>query len=291
MYVHKKMSRKQIAQALGCGATTILKHMKLFSIPRRTTSECLKGVLKSESHRRKISESKTGNKHPNFGKKAKHHGKRCWYTCPDGNNVSMRSQWEVWYAEYLRENGITFQYEPQTFILSSGKAYTPDFYLPEKNEYVEVKGWLTVENRERLETFKREYFPVTLANHQYLKMLGIDLRRKWISTRPKFKCEQCEEVFFRIDRKQRFCSIVCRNRFLAAQESQISLPKENRIKRRYNGNQNGEFNNSRKLNVEQVINIRKMHADGKKIKQIIEETGSTYGNIFNIVHRRSWKDV
>jgi transposase len=289
LYFGQQMSRKQIAQKIGCGSTTVLQWMKKFDIPRRTNGEALKGKPKTETHKAKLSESKKGNRNPNFGKRGKSHGKRCWYTCPDGKSVSMRSQWEVWYAEFLRENNMPFQYEPETFILSDGRAYTPDFYLISEGIYVEVKGWLTADHKERMKMFGEEQScSLVLADKEYLTKLGIDLRQKWISTQPVSCCEQCSISYFKKSPKQVYCSAVCRN---VAIRSNPAKPKEERRKRNYKGNQNGESNNGSILKVEQVIDIRKRFSEGKNLSQIAKETGATVGNISNIVHRKSWKDV
>ena len=45
------------------------------------------------------------------------------------------------------------------------------------------------------------------------------------------------------------------------------------------------------LKIAQVLDIRKRFDEGKTLSQIAKETGATVGNISNIVHRRSWKDV
>lgn len=60
-------------------------------------------------------------------------------------NMAFRSGWEVAYAEWLDRQGIRFQYEPETFNTPHGK-YTPDFYLPDYDEWVEVKGFKSDRN-------------------------------------------------------------------------------------------------------------------------------------------------
>ena len=125
----KKLLPREIAIICKCHRNTIFNYLHKYDIPTRS-----------------VSESKTGSNHPNFGKKRKCNGKRCWYILPDGRTVSMRSQWEVWYAEYLREKKIQFKYEEFTFNLSNGSAYTPDFLLIDSNQYIEVKGFFRPEH-------------------------------------------------------------------------------------------------------------------------------------------------
>jgi hypothetical protein len=55
-----------------------------------------------------------------------------------------RSLYEVWFARCLKKNKIPFAYEPHSFYLD-GKYYTPDFYIPDKELYIELKGlWRNV---------------------------------------------------------------------------------------------------------------------------------------------------
>lgn len=69
---------------------------------------------------------------PNFGySKALKGGKY--------RGVLMRSSWEIALAKKLTELGFRYKYEPETFKLDNGIRYTPDFYLPEVDIYLEVK--------------------------------------------------------------------------------------------------------------------------------------------------------
>ena len=51
---------------------------------------------------------------------------------------------ELEYAKILDYYGVPWMYEPHTFVLERGddgrvvEAFTPDFYLPEENLYIEV---------------------------------------------------------------------------------------------------------------------------------------------------------
>lgn len=50
------------------------------------------------------------------------------------------SQTEAAWAAYFDAAGMPFEHEPETFELRSGEWYTPDFFLPEQDTYVEVKN-------------------------------------------------------------------------------------------------------------------------------------------------------
>jgi hypothetical protein len=54
--------------------------------------------------------------------------------------------------------GISWRYEPHRFKLS-WCTYCPDFYLPEFDIWIEVKGWADRRRREwvdKVDTFRRE---------------------------------------------------------------------------------------------------------------------------------------
>lgn len=292
MYVVQKMSSIKIAKVIDCCSATIIKLLKEYGIPMRTWEESLQGHIKTLEHRKKLSESKKGPKHPNFGKKCKIHGKRCWYTLPDGRVVSMRSQWEVWYAEYLKENNISFKYEEFTFNLADGRAYTPDFLLIDANVYVEVKGFFRPEHIAKFVQFKIEHpnVDVILADKKYLENKGIDLRKKWIASKPFFPCEYCHNEYHRQYPKQRFCSVSCRNSAIA--QGYCIKNEETKPKRKYNGQQAGQMNNSAKIKIEQVLEIRRLHDLGLNHSEISRQMNNiSPGNISNIVNRKSWTHI
>lgn len=54
----------------------------------------------------------------------------------------FRSRLEARWAVFFDSMGIRWEYEPQGFILSHGRYYLPDFYLPDCASWVEVKGQL-----------------------------------------------------------------------------------------------------------------------------------------------------
>lgn len=54
----------------------------------------------------------------------------------------FRSRLEARWAVFFDYLGISWRYEPEGFWLSNGVKYLPDFYLPELDTWVEVKGVL-----------------------------------------------------------------------------------------------------------------------------------------------------
>lgn len=292
LYIKQKLSVNQIAKLLGYGYGTIYKYLKIYGIKKRSISESLKGRPKSEAHKKKLSEGKKGAKHPNFGKKSKHHGKRHWVKCPNGETVSMRSTWEAAYARWLDEQKIHWEYEPKTFILEDGSAYTPDFYLEQTDEWIEVKGWLTDHNKKQIAAFRKMHPDKNLiiANIKYLTEKGIDLKKIWFTSKPKIQCKFCGKWFYRKDSKQYLCSVTCRNKYVAQNKGNIKS-KSKIVKRHYQGSQKGEKNNGVKLNVETVIKIRKLREESKTYKEISEITNASLTTVSNIITRKSWSHI
>lgn len=50
------------------------------------------------------------------------------------------SQTEAAWAAYLQLHEVVFEHEPATYKLPSGHLYTPDFYLPEMDAFIEAKN-------------------------------------------------------------------------------------------------------------------------------------------------------
>ena len=109
-----------------------------------------------------------GENNPMFGKLPTH-GKRQYY-----KDICFRSSWEVKYAKYLDFNNIKWSYESKTFDLGN-TTYTPDFYLPETDEYIEIKGWWSDKFDIKLKKFTSLYSNINLTVYEEgaLTLLGI----------------------------------------------------------------------------------------------------------------------
>jgi hypothetical protein len=66
------------------------------------------------------------------------------YKSPNQGIVRLRSKLEAKYAKHLDNNVIDWYYEHKSFPYLDSKGirrtYTPDFYLPAEDKYIEVKG-------------------------------------------------------------------------------------------------------------------------------------------------------
>jgi len=108
---------------------------------------------------------KEGWRTKNFAKLL--HSKKIQY-----KGIWMRSTWEAKYAKYLDNQNIKWLYEPKTFDL--GKiTYTPDFYLPQTDEYIEIKGYLRKNSKNKIRLFNKEFKNLKVLNELELKNMGV----------------------------------------------------------------------------------------------------------------------
>ncbi len=70
--------------------------------------------------------------------------------------IRYRSGAEAAVARDLRERGVEFCYESESFIYESPRIYTPDFNLP-NDIHVEFKGRFTAEDRRKMLEVKRAH--------------------------------------------------------------------------------------------------------------------------------------
>jgi len=84
---------------------------------------------------------------------------------------SFRSRWEANIARYFNYMKIQWEYEPCDFefkkIKRGSRYYKPDFYLPETNNYLEVKGFMSASDKTKLRRFKK-YYPKESKRLQFV---------------------------------------------------------------------------------------------------------------------------
>ena len=85
--------------------------------------------------------------------------KRSDYITTEGTTVSMDSTWEVACAKRLDELGIKWMRNPSIklkYITRSRRIrnYIPDFYLPDYDVYIEVKGYWTESARHKIKSVR-----------------------------------------------------------------------------------------------------------------------------------------
>lgn len=73
----------------------------------------------------------------------------------------FRSAWEANVARILDYENIEWEYEPKRFFFEEEvdgvASYQPDFYLPQFNKWIEVKGWMDEKSKTRLRLFAEQY--------------------------------------------------------------------------------------------------------------------------------------
>lgn len=137
------------------------------SLKKRYCVECGKRITRGSKLGRCKSCSSKGKLGSMFGKVT--HGKRETY-----KGITMRSSWEIAYAKYLDYLNITWQYESKTFDLGNC-TYTPDFYLPVIDSYIEIKGYWRDKAYRKFIKFKKLYpdIKIKVYDKRELKLWGI----------------------------------------------------------------------------------------------------------------------
>ena len=95
-------------------------------------------------------------------KKKKLWSKQSKYKCKDGSLVLMDSTWEVAMAERLDHLKIAWERKEDMklpYYSKTGRKrnYIPDFYLPDYDTYIEVKGYWTDAARYKMKDVQERY--------------------------------------------------------------------------------------------------------------------------------------
>jgi len=88
------------------------------------------------------------------------------------DKIYFYSRWEANFARLLNYLKIKWQYQPKTFDLKT-QNYTPDFYLPDVGNFIEIKNFLWKYSRIRDDKFRKIYPKVKLQlilKDDYLKL-------------------------------------------------------------------------------------------------------------------------
>lgn len=88
--------------------------------------------------------------------------------------IKMCNYYEIIYAKYLDYNIIKWQYKPKIFDLGN-TTYTPGFYLPETDTYVEIKTRWRDDIKKKFKLFQKKYYSmnIILLTQKELKKLKI----------------------------------------------------------------------------------------------------------------------
>jgi hypothetical protein len=95
-----------------------------------------------------------------------------WLYESHGKRIRMRSSWEVVFARWLDDNCEPWEYEPKSFALEKAVRYTPDFFLPSREVWVEVKGFMSDFAKKKIDAFKATHRLVVVRKRFISKITG-----------------------------------------------------------------------------------------------------------------------
>lgn len=72
------------------------------------------------------------------------------------DGIEFRSKTEARFAVVLNTLKIEYKYEPECMNLSNGLKYLPDFYLPQFDQWVEVKGVMEEYDEQKISCFEAD---------------------------------------------------------------------------------------------------------------------------------------
>jgi len=203
LYFEDNFSQGEIGKIIGVSQKCIHKLMKRLNWPIRTKQEAAKikkysvgldhwrtehkawnkgltqnhPIMRSlidKGRETQIKNGKSkGSNNPMYGKVSTH--AKTGYR--KDLNHSVRSSWEANFARILNFLDLRYEYEKHTFPLKNGDTYTPDFFIPSKNKFYELKGWEITDKHYR---FIEEYPQYTL------KIIKRDRYNKYINKFSKF---------------------------------------------------------------------------------------------------------
>ncbi len=128
----------------------ICVHKARIKYPDVRYCSCGRGIAKYNKSGLCRSCSMIGKKYPYLSERNKKYiPKPTWIKY---KNTWFRSSWESIFAQWLTVSGYKWKYEPKIFFFKN-TSYTPDFYLPDFDVYIEIKGWFPINIQKKLQTF------------------------------------------------------------------------------------------------------------------------------------------
>lgn len=114
--------------------------------------------------------------------------------------IEFRSKLEAKYAQALDRLSIVWEYEGHGFVFDDGTCYAPDFYMPEIDTYLEVKGVMDEASKHKIELLADEGKRVVVGNPDgSLQYINND-EDSWVKGWSKYplivSCSACDHVFF-----------------------------------------------------------------------------------------------
>lgn len=125
------------------------------------------GHLQTDKTKQQISDTAKKNKKSGGYRLGAGHSNGCWYTTLNKRQVYFDSSWELAYAKFLDESNINWIRNTQKFeyqYQDETKNYIPDFYLPDSDVYIEIKGYIIDKDKYKWEALRN-------IHHKQLKVL------------------------------------------------------------------------------------------------------------------------
>jgi len=174
---HTDKTKKQLSdKRSGVTWETILGKEKA-DLYKKQKSLQFSGDKKKKISINSILTTRRGNKCNFYGKKYWPNRKLLLY-----NGVYYRSNWEILVVKYFEVNNIKYEYENKVFILDDKETYTPDFYLPETNKWIEVKGYWYEDAKIKFEKFKQIHNEIDIDVWDEKKLIELNIiinKNKW----------------------------------------------------------------------------------------------------------------
>jgi hypothetical protein len=165
---------------LGKGGENQYTKAKRLGLPAPTVSENTRLKLSTASSRRtKEWNIENGKRISKTVKKKVEEG--TWHTSLarhmhiNYNGVDLHGSWELGYAKFLDKNNIKWIKNKDSFAyIYEGKErrYTPDFYLIDSDQYIEIKGYKTDKDEAKWSQFPK-HRKLTVLMKKDLKELKI----------------------------------------------------------------------------------------------------------------------
>lgn len=91
----------------------------------------------------------------------------------DYNGIDLHGSWELAYARYLDSNNINWIRNKESFLYvfeGRERRYTPEFYLVDTSEYVEIKGYKINKDDAKWEQFPKDKKLIILMRQELIKL-------------------------------------------------------------------------------------------------------------------------
>lgn len=125
---------------LNCKSCSIKKEWETFEYKKFHKEKLKEGHNKPESKIKHSIASKRNFENPEFVKRHREYANK--FIRKEHNGIKYRSFWELFIAKSLDQVQIKFEYEEHVFTLEQfeNRKYIPDFYLPDYDLFLEIKG-------------------------------------------------------------------------------------------------------------------------------------------------------